>query len=374
MNELSVNLGVAGLLEPCAGDAPTGIDLREDFSAQSPYTKLRDARSEARAAERAADSDPNAPATMPPQWRVIRELALKVLQEKTKDLEVASWLTESLVRSDGLDGLTAGAALIAGLLDRFWDETLYPMPDEDGMITRVAPLTGLNGEGGDGTLIQPLQKLPFCRTPDGETLLYYQYAEAARLETLAPAVRQARHDAGAVKFDTVAGWARAAGQPHFLAQRKRVDAAIAAWQALAEMVDARAGADAPPTTRVRDLLTDIRDAYVKYGPAVSGEMEASGVDASPDEAPVAGAARDGGASPAGRAASRDDMLRDLTRISEWFKRAEPNSPLAYTLEEAIRRGRMTWPEMLTELVSDTGTRNTILMGLGIKPPPDEYNG
>ena len=49
-----------------------------------------------------------------PLWRTVRELALKTLTETTKDLEVAAWLTEALVRSHGLAGLTAGAQVMAG--------------------------------------------------------------------------------------------------------------------------------------------------------------------------------------------------------------------------------------------------------------------
>jgi type VI secretion system protein ImpA len=40
--------------------------------------------------------------------------------------------------------------------------------------------------------------------------------------------------------------------------------------------------------------------------------------------------------------------------------------LAYTIEEAIRRGRMTWPELLAELVADDQVRNGILTSLGLR--------
>ena len=33
-------------------------------------------------------------------------------------------------------------------MEQFWDG-IYPLPDEDGLATRVAPLTGLNGEDAD---------------------------------------------------------------------------------------------------------------------------------------------------------------------------------------------------------------------------------
>lgn len=71
--------------------------------------------------------------------------------------------------------------------------------------------------------------------------------------------------------------------------------------------------------------------------------------------------------PAHAVVNREDMLKELARISEYFRKTEPQSPLAYTLEEAIRRGRLSWPELLAELVSDTAVRDSILTQLGIRP-------
>src|SRR5215471_18336416 len=43
------------ILAPIPGEKPTGIDVREDFTPTSVYFRLRDARSDARDAERQAD-------------------------------------------------------------------------------------------------------------------------------------------------------------------------------------------------------------------------------------------------------------------------------------------------------------------------------
>ena len=154
------------MLAPIPGDLPQGVDIREDFTATSPYNRLRDARSEARDAERgqdAGDADVRDPM---PHWRSVRQLALTTLAATTKDLEVAAWLTEALVRSHGLAGLAAGARLMQGLAEQYWDG-LFPLPDDYGMETRVAPVTGLNGRDGNGSLIQPLYKLVLFNRTDG---------------------------------------------------------------------------------------------------------------------------------------------------------------------------------------------------------------
>ena len=122
------------------------------------YYRLRDARAEAREIERRVDHDPSADAGVPTQWRTVRDLAIKALGEQTKDLEIAAWLTEALVRLEGMSGLAAGSSVIAGLAAALWDSGLHPQPDEEGIETQVAPITGLNGQGTDGTLMQPLRK------------------------------------------------------------------------------------------------------------------------------------------------------------------------------------------------------------------------
>ena len=70
-------------------------------------------------------------------------------------------------------------------------------------------------------------------------------------------------------------------------------------------------------------------------------------------------------------ASREEALRSLAAIAEFFRRTEPLSPLSYTLQEAVRRARMSWPELLEEIVPDAGQRSQILLSLGIRPPPSE---
>jgi type VI secretion system protein ImpA len=65
--------------------------------------------------------------------------------------------------------------------------------------------------------------------------------------------------------------------------------------------------------------------------------------------------------------TRDTALRELDRIADYFRRTEPHSPLAYTLDEAVRRGRMSLSELLAEVLPDADVRNGMLLRLGIRP-------
>jgi type VI secretion system protein ImpA len=360
------------LLAPIQGDAPQGIDIREDYSAQSPYGRLRDARSNARDAEKQADSADSDGADPGPLWRSLRELAVKVLTEKTKDLEVAAWLTEAYVRSHGLSGLTAGAQLIGGLAERYWD-SIFPVPDEYGIETRVAPITGLNGQGGGGSLMTPLFKLSLYTRPDGKSLALYQYQASSKLTTLDAKVREQRIAGGTISFDDIEKEARTIGRASLTRVRDDAKTALAAWEAMTALLNEKAGGDAPSTSAVRDLLREIVGIVTRYVPEAAVQEGSADMPADNPAAPAAVSSGGMGAvsltGATDRVATREDALRSLERIADFFRQTEPHSALSYTLDEAIRRARMPWIELLSEVVTDRSSLESMLTALGIRPPP-----
>lgn len=367
MAELPEGFDLDALLAPIAGEAPAGVDLRQDASPQSLYYRLRDARGDARTAERASEAGGEGGGP-PQEWRTIRELALDALATKTKDLEIAVWLTEALLRQDGLAGAAAGFRLMAGIAERFWDD-FFPQPDEDGMAGRLAAIAGLNGVGRDGTLAQPLRRVVLFARPDGAPFEFWQYQQSRETAGIGDATRrQQRLDAGVVPFETVENEAGAADPAVFERLRQDAGAAAEAWQTLGELLDAKAGADAPAMGQVRDLIAQIREVGERFAPAAAAPTEPPAEAAAPAEAAPAAAVEAG---PRSGLASREDALRLLGELAEFFRRTEPHSPLAYTLQEAVRRARLTWPELLQEIVPDAGVRATILSSLGIRPAAPE---
>ena len=169
-------------------------------------------------------------------------------------------------------------------------------------------------------------------------------SQSEELESVTdPVRRKQRLEAGVVPLDDLRRAARAAGAAHFAALRTEVKAALVAWVGMSELLDARAEAEAPPTSRVRDILQAILDVVNQFAPPERDEpAEEASTVTEPEE--MAGAATNGVAGAASavaaRAVTREDMLKELGRIADYFRRTEPHSPLAYTLEEAVRRGRL----------------------------------
>lgn len=365
---------VAALLDAIGDDAAAaGEDPRADISPASHYFRLRDARADARAAERQTDSDSTRPGGAE-NWQKVREHASSILGQVGKDIEVAAWLTEALVRLDGIDGLADGVWLMAGLVERFWDGGLFPLPDEDGLEGRTSPLAGLNGIGADGTLMQPLRKLVLFARADGTPVTVWRFEQAEEVEGIGDAARKKQRLAGgALPFRALEEDARSFGASHLGEVGRGARRALKGWQALAGLLDRLAGAASPPTSRVAGVLEKILRVAERYAPAQSAE--AAGPDAGEAGAtePVPeGDAEAAGAAPPEQPATRpqptrDEMLASLAAIAEFFRVHEPHSPLSYTLDEAVRRGRLSWPELLGEVVPDPEARAVILSQLGIRP-------
>ena len=137
------------------------------------------------------------------------------------------------------------------------------------------------------------------------------------------------------------------------------------------LLDERLGADAPSTRNVSSLLERVAEVTRRLGATTEAAAPEASEPQAGGAAPVqasAGPAASGAAPAApGVLRSREAALRELDRVAEFFRRTEPHSPLAFTLEDAVRRGRMTLHELLAEVLPDEDTRNAMLLRLGIRP-------
>jgi len=370
--------GLLNLAEMLAPLADGGADLRADFSPNSLYQKLRDARAEARAEERALDTAGEADPAVPQAWREVRRLGLSCLTERSRDFEVAAWLTEALVRLDGLEGLRAGALLLAGLLEQHWEHG-HPRrdpeaPADEALEGRSAPLGGLAGEAADGTLMQPLRRLPLFRRADGRPVGLHLWQVAEDTEAIPrqgednQKRRAARLKSGVPEMSALLAEARVdAAHVKRLVQQAR--AAGRAWLGFEAALAARFGNAAPSTRRVAEVLSrmsEIGERLVGAVPdpdAAAATPAAEAQDSAADAAPTVAVAI--GAAPR-PLATRDDAIRRLEEIAEFFRRTEPHSPLAYTIDDAVRRARMPLPELLAEVLPDTAQRAAMLTMLGIR--------
>ena len=377
---------IESLIQPISDEAPAGEDIREDRSPSSVFYQIKDARERARSAERNMFHEEDTGESANDAWREILDIAPTILKEKSKDLEVAAWYLEALLRIYGFGGLRDGFRLSAKLIEGFWDD-IYPVPDEDDeedvREIRSAPFAGLNGEGREGTLIAPIKRVEITDDVDPGPYAYWQYQQALDIQKIhdedARDERIAEAQVSVDLFDKVINETSVSFCQNLIDD---LEGALEAFAELNTALDEKADNYSPPSSNIKNTLNEIlgtvnhltKDKLAMAAPAEDAEGEA-GADG---EAPAAGGSSAGGAGNAANianavVANREEAFRQLLKIAEFFKKTEPHSPVSYAIEKTVRWGRMSLHELMNELLLDSQAKENYEMLTGVKlEPEDEY--
>ncbi|MGV2129168.1 type VI secretion system protein TssA [Agrobacterium vitis] len=346
-------------------NGPCGINIRVDANYREVYYRIKDARNQARTEERS--TTPGEVIKVSQSWNLVSNLGLQITSSVSKDLEVLAWLAESRLRLEGFPGLSEVYEATASLIERHSDE-LHSIDDDD-IEEKLAPFAGLNGFGAEGTLIQPLRLsslLPLGKF--GEfTLWDYQLAQRSDETGLRDSLHQAAAEAGIAALS---------------AHLAEVNTCLAAFNSFNALVTQRYGQFAPPASNIRNVLEEIIAAIRSLGGRDDATLPAnqnatpSGEDGQTTQQNAAAGVMQPAVRPAEGPegiASREDAFDLLMNVARYFRRTEPHSPISLSIETLVRRGRMDFSELLTELLPEAQTRNAILIAAGIKPAKESGN-
>ncbi|MGE3180685.1 MAG: type VI secretion system protein TssA [Phycisphaerae bacterium] len=363
-------INIDSLVQPLAGENPAGVDLRADFAHDAPFSLIRGARNAARSAERARlEGMPDAP---PPDWRPVLNDGPTLIAEKSKDLDVAAWLIEALVREYGFAGLRDGFRLYRELVERYW-ESAFPQPDPDSPedevhLDRLATFVGLNGEEGSGTLIEPILNISIVGGSHDRAIGVLAFEQARILAQIDDANERAlriRH--GIVPLEEIEKAVNATSSGHFAEQMDDLRAAMAEFEKLCTVLEGKCGLDqAPPSSDIRNAMDRCANLLRPYVPADGGSESTEEVSG-PSSSGSAPAAR------SGPVQSREKAFDQLREIARFFRETEPHSVLSWQLEECVRWGKMTLPELLSDLIADEDARDRLFKRVGIPKPEESDN-
>ncbi|MGB6898433.1 MAG: type VI secretion system protein TssA [Candidatus Acidiferrum sp.] len=324
-----------GLLNPIPGDNPSGKTLRYD----PVYDKIREARREEDVLPQGDWSREVKKADFP----LVIKLATEALSTKSKDLQIAAWLTEGVLYRDHVAGLREGLDLLRGLMETFWD-TLFPEIDDGDLEFRAGPLEWV-GSKLDGAV----RRLPLTKSK----LDYFKYQESRRVGYEADAVSEEKAAARATaiaekkctaeEFDEAV---RATGDAYYEKLAANLVAALESLQALETLSDEKFGREAPSFGNLRTSLEELQD-LVKQHHQSAEEVTQGAAEAAADEAveESSGAAASG--APAAKKksvtaepADRDDALQRLTIVAHFLRHESPANPVPYLLLRAMRWGEL----------------------------------
>ncbi|MGD8568701.1 MAG: type VI secretion system protein TssA [Gammaproteobacteria bacterium] len=339
------------LLQPISEESPAGVDLRADMSPTSTYNTLKDARNSARAAERknVFDASDN---TALNHWKTVLEIAPTVSANETKDLEITSWYIEALVRTHGFEGLLQGFRVLKGLITQYWDE-VYPLPDEEGLETKVASITGLNGQGSEGVLIAPIRNIPITQG-GGVDFALWQYKQAVDIQKISDEkAREERINATGFSMDDIQHAVRETADTDVVMLKTTIAACLDEYRQISQLLDERCEELSPPTSNIINVLEDctaaVNHLYKDRNIDVANDEQGE----QPEEATESGgSSKSTQTRVGGPIKSREDAFQQILEISAFFRKTEPHSPVSYVLEKAVKWGRMPLDQLIPELIAD----------------------
>ena len=358
------------LLEPISADSPTGENLREQPSDLT-FQNVTECRTEV-----PPEDDP-AGEGREFNWTLANRHCQEALQEKSKDLDLASYLTEAMVHQVGFEGLRDGLHLTNELIERFWDR-LHPGLEDDGEIIfpiRGRPLTWL---GTSQDFLRAVQSAPLVKCGDGRDLCWSDFTSTEMVDERRAQVGEEAYkeliDAGYLsgeEWNTRFASANVESLRHSLAMIGESETELRTLRAHCE---SKFEEDEPNFVALGELLMDVREYLESRIPEDAGPVVEEGT---PGDEAVAGAAPHAAAGPgatAGPIGSRSDALRRLSEVADYFQRVEPHSPIAYLIQRTVRWGEMPLENLLEELVKDDTVLERIWETLGITRAGTEGGG
>jgi type VI secretion system protein ImpA len=324
-----------GLLNPIPGDNPSGKTLRYD----PVYDKIREARREDDVLPQGEWSVAVKKADFP----LVIKLATEALSTKSKDLQLAAWLTEAILFRDHVPGLREGLDLLRGFMETFWD-TLYPEIDDGDLEFRAAPLGWVGSK-----LDVAVRRLPLTKNK----LDYFKYQESRRVgyegdavtedKAAARATAVAEKKCTAEEFDEAV---RATGDAYYEKLAANLVAALESLQLIETLCDEKFGREAPSYANLRTALEELQDMVKQYHKPAE-EVTEDAAEAPSEEAVEEASTPAGSGAPAGKKksvtaepADRDDAMQRLTVVAHFLRHENPLNPIPYLLLRAMRWGEL----------------------------------
>ena len=269
-----------------------------------------------------------------PEWGEIRDKAAEALG-KSKDLRLLALLGTALLRTDGVPAFSETLKIASHWLGTYWSQT-YPLVDEDAVLRRSA----LNCFADPMAVLDGLRRLPLVRSREHGKFGLREIEIATG--QLTPGAGDTRPDYEQIKAAFAVMPLEELEHLH-----ESVVGAVAALRSIdAKMRDA-AGSDAAPgfeglSAHLEKMVRVVRDQL-----ALRPEHAAmSGTDS--------GAGAGGGASTVGVGAikSRQDAIRALDAVADFFRHTEPSSPIPLFLERAKRLVSKDFLEVLADIAPE----------------------
>jgi len=345
---------IEDLLEPISDENKAGPDLRFD-AGDLTFQTLKEFSTAVEPAIAEGDEGTEA------NWPGVVGLCISALREKSKDLELMTALAEGWVRSEGMAGLSHGLEFILRGMETYWDSMHPGVDPDDGEISLALRARWLNWLDLPKGYLQAVKQGPLLPVATGGAYTWLDHENSALLDdaTVAPERRQELVDAGVVSAGEWESTLGSVGTETIRDLANHLERGLETVKALEAFCRERfdpEDEEPPDFYKLANLIEEMHG----YFRAQVGEDE----PASAGEAAVGGS---GGAAAVagGPINTREQAIRQLQEVGEYFRRAEPHSPISYLVARAVKWGSMPLDKLFQDVVRNDDVIEHIWETLGL---------
>jgi type VI secretion system protein ImpA len=297
-------------------------------------------------------------AAVPPEWKLVRRMASSLL-ERSRDLRLAVHLLRANLALHGIGGLADVIELVARLLGERWD-AVHPALDPDDDLDPTLRINSL-AVLADAALVRDVKEATLVVLP-GLGPLSIRTLEVASGE-VAPLAGQEKLAVASID-KAIADIDPAQLTASVTALARALAGAVEIEVTLVRQVGSSQALNLDP------LVRPLRRAHEFLARHVPQEAPAADAgEAVPDSANNNNQGSPGSiAVPArgisGDIASREDVVRMLDKLLQYYSSHEPSSPIPILIERARRLVPMTFMEVLDEMVPGGTAQIAVIRGPG----------
>lgn len=362
---------IDAILAPIEGENPSGENLR--------YAGVYDEISEARRADDTLAQGEWQSEIKVADYRSVIGIATTALSTRSKDLQIAAWLTEALIFEHGFAGLRDGFRILGGLQSNFW-ETLHPEIDDGDMDGRANAITWLDtqatlaakqaniiaGEGRSFNDFEDSKRFDIPASLDGldsaEQQKFNELRNQAINENRTTAEMWARDKAATRRADI---------EEVELLIRECNEAIAEVDRVIEEKYDRN---QMPGLSNLKKGMLDIHDLAKKILEEKILEEPRDEDIENAEDGEAGETTAEGGEGPAGRSGpikNRTDALKRLAEVADFFQRNEPHSPVAYLVQRSVKWGNMPLDSWLSDVIKDENVLFQLRQTLGFNTKTGE---
>ncbi|MFT6903804.1 MAG: type VI secretion system protein ImpA [Oleiphilaceae bacterium] len=281
-------------------------------------------------------------AAVEPSWSKVGEVSRKIFKA-TKDLRVACYLTQSLMKKSSFVGLAEGLDLIKGLLDDYWEE-VHPqliIDGDDDPDYRLNAISYL----GYGSFLNSLSNINVVESKGVGSYTVKNYRTA-----LSGAV-DANGNAAQPELSLITAAFMDVGPEVTQGLRTAVSESLDSAQLILAVFSEKLSAH--PTPVLDPLVADLK-AIIGFYDEILAEQGVGSAQESEDGQSESGdieAVQSSTKAPGnpGEINSREDVIKQIDMICKYYEKNEPSSPVPLLLNRAKKLVSMDFMDILKDV-------------------------